>query len=124
MAASLANLDEIEEKGLLGHVRDEAGPALEAGLRELGGHPAVADVRACKLLGALELVRPAKVTPAALPSLGARLTELVREEGAIVRGIRDCIAISPPMIITREELGVLLSAVRRGLDRLHESLGR
>ena len=122
-AAALANLDVIEEDGLLAHVRDEVGPALEQGLRALGEHPAVAEVRACRAIGALELVRPPGVGPEQVASLGARACALVREEGAIVRGMRDAIGVSPPLVISRSEIDVLLGAIRRGLDRFHAELG-
>jgi adenosylmethionine-8-amino-7-oxononanoate aminotransferase len=36
----------------------------------------------------------------------------------IVRGIRDLIAMSPPLIATREELDFLFAAVAKTLDRL------
>jgi putrescine aminotransferase len=113
-AAALANLDTIEEEGLLARVRDEVGPRLEEGLRALGEHPAVAEVRAFRAIGALEL------QPGAEPK-GARATALIREEGVIVRGMRDAIAVAPPLIIAADEIDTLLGAVRRGLDRLLSS---
>lgn len=115
-AAALANLDTMEERGLLAHVRDEAGPRLEEGLQALGEHPAVAEVRAFRAIGALEL------HPGAEPR-GARATALIREEGVIVRGMRDAIAVSPPLVITAEEIDTLLGGIRRGLDRLHAEAG-
>jgi putrescine aminotransferase len=118
-AAALANLDVIEEDGLLAHVRNDVGPALEEGLRALGEHPAVAEVRAFRAIGALELRRPPSLTPDDMASIGARASALVREEGVIVRGMRDAIAVSPALVITRAEIDVLLSAIRRALDRLH-----
>ncbi len=113
-AAALANLDTIEEQGLLARVRDEVGPRLEEGLRALGEHPAVAEVRAFRAIGALEL------QPGAAPR-GARATALIREEGVIVRGMRNAIAVSPPLVITPDEIDTLLGAIRRGLDRLSTS---
>jgi putrescine---pyruvate transaminase len=41
-----------------------------------------------------------------------------REEGVIVRGIRDLIALSPPLTISHGELDELFAAVGRALDRL------
>jgi adenosylmethionine-8-amino-7-oxononanoate aminotransferase len=53
--------------------------------------------------------------------LGVAATKLAREEGVIVRGIRDLIAISPPLIITHEEVDVLFTAIARVLDRVLET---
>ena len=52
--------------------------------------------------------------------LGAKAVALAREEGVIVRGIRDLIAVAPPLIITRAEIDQLFTAIGRALDRLWE----
>lgn len=118
-AAALANLQVIEDLGLVEKVRDDTGPYFQAKLREMTGHPAVAEARGVGLIGALELVprggREA-LTPTSM--LGLKAWELIREEGVMVRGIRDLIAMAPPLIITHAEIDELFAAVRRGLDRL------
>jgi len=115
-AAALANLDEIEERGLVERVRDDVGPYFEERLASLADHPAVGEVRGLGLIGAVELqLAGAEVGG---PPLGARVTELVREEGAIVRGIRDLVALAPPLVVTRDEIDFLIAALRRALDRL------
>mgnify|MGYP003515994535 CR=1 FL=1 len=52
--------------------------------------------------------------------LGARAVALARAEGLIVRGIRDLIAIAPPLIVAREEIDFIFTAVGQVLDRLWE----
>ncbi len=116
-AAAMANLTTIEALRLVPRVRDEVGPYFQEKLHALAGHPAVSEIRGTALIGAVELVPKPGTTPAP-NSLGVKASNLVREEGAIVRGIRDLIAMAPPLIITREELDLLFDAVRRGLDRL------
>lgn len=118
-AAALANLRVIEDLGLVERVRDDAGPYFQTKLREMTAHPAVAEARGVGLIGALELVprggREA-LTPTSM--LGLKAWDLIREEGVMVRGIRDLIAMAPPLIITHAEIDELFAAVRRGLDRL------
>lgn len=118
-AAALANLDVIENGGLIDRVRDDVGPYFQRKLGELAEHPAVGEVRGDHLIGAAELV-PRGGREALQPGmlLGTRAAELVREEGSIVRGIRDLIALAPPLIITHAEIDELFDSVRRGLDRL------
>ncbi len=115
-AAGLANLEVIEKHGLVERVRDDVGPYFQKHLAGLADHPAVGEVRGYQLIGAIELVTPDGKAPAS--PLGIRASNLVREEGAIVRGIRDLIAMAPPLIITHAELDELFAAIRRGLDRL------
>ncbi len=114
-AAALANLQVIDEGGLIEAVRDEIGPYFQQRLHDFTDHPLVAEVRGYQLIGALEL-RVAGGRP--LGALGARAAGLIREEGVIVRGIRDLIALSPPLVITRAEIDEMFDGVRRGLDRL------
>jgi putrescine aminotransferase len=119
-AAALANLDVIEREGLVERVRSDVGPRFQAALQRLAGHPAVAEARGFGLIGALELRRPPRgpFAQAAPNALGLAAHELAREEGVIVRGIRDLIALSPPLVVTHDELDRMFAAVTRALDRL------
>jgi putrescine aminotransferase len=119
-AAALATLDVMEREKLVERVRDDVGPRFLAALERLAGHPAVAEVRGVGLIGALELKRPARgpYAAAAPNSLGLAAHELAREEGVVVRGIRDLVALSPPLVVTHSELDRMFAALERGLDRL------
>ena len=100
-------------------MHDDIGPYFQEKLREFTGHPAVGEVRGYGLIGALELLpRAGKAGLSPASPLGARAARIAREEGVIVRGIRDLIAMSPPLTITRQELDLLFAAVRRTLERL------
>jgi putrescine aminotransferase len=119
-AAALANLDVIENEKLVERVRRDVGPRFQAALRELEGHPSVAEARGFGLIGALELRRPprGRYADAAPNSLGLVAHELAREEGVIVRGIRDLVALAPPLVVSHDELGRMFAALTRALDRL------
>lgn len=116
-AAALANLETIESLQLIPRVRDDVGPYFQEKLHGLAGHPAVSEIRGTALIGAVELV-PKPGANHVPNTLGARASNLMREEGVIVRGIRDLIAMAPPLIITRAEIDQLFDGVRRGLDRV------
>ena len=64
--------------------------------------------------------RPAGGRAALKPDsfLGARAAKLAREEGVIVRGIRDLVALSPPFVVSTDEVDLLLAGLSRALDRL------
>ncbi|MDD5199644.1 MAG: aminotransferase [Terrimicrobiaceae bacterium] len=118
-AAALANLRVIESLGLVDRVRDDVGPYFQSKLAGLASHPAVGEVRGDGLIGAAELV-PRGGRDALRPGmmLGLKAADNIREEGSIVRGIRDLIALAPPLIITHGEIDELFDSARRGLDRL------
>ena len=118
-AAALANLEIIEKEKLVERVRDDVGPYFQKKLQSLAGHRAVSEARGFGLIGALEVVPRggrAELTPTTL--LGVKAAALVREEGVIVRGIRDLVALAPPLVVTHEEVDRIFAAVEEGLDRL------
>jgi putrescine---pyruvate transaminase len=118
-AAALANLNEIEGLGLIPHVEKDLAPYFQAKVAEMRSHPAVAEVRGYGLIAGLELI-PREGRDALTPTsmLGLKAWSLIREEGAMVRGIRDLIALAPPLIISHTEIDELFDCIRRGLDRL------
>ena len=115
-AAALANLAILESEDLPGRVRNDVGPYFQNKLQALRADPLVGETRGLGLIGAIEL----RVSPevAAPGTAGARAAALAREEGVIVRGIRDLIAISPPLVISRDEIDRLFAAIGRVIDRL------
>ncbi|MEM6675040.1 MAG: aminotransferase [Planctomycetota bacterium] len=114
-AAALANLGVLERDGVIPRVADDVGPYFEAKLAEFDGHPAVGETRGFRLLGAIEIVDPHGRVEG---PLGPWCSDRVRAAGVVVRGIRNLIALSPPLIITREEIDELFAAVRGVLDEL------
>jgi putrescine aminotransferase len=122
-AAALANLHVLERDALPARVQSDVGPYFQRKLRAFAGHPAVGEVRGLGLIGALELV-PAGGKPALNPAapLGIRAAKLARESGVIVRGIRDLIAVAPPLIISHAEIDQLFDGIQQALDRLHASM--
>jgi len=119
-ACALANLDIIANDKLIEHTRDVAGPYMQRKLAELQSHPAVGEVRGCQLIGAIELLpRGGRGELAKNPNqLGVKAANIARKHGVIVRGIRDLIAMSPPLIVTTADSDQLFDAVGTTLDEL------
>jgi putrescine---pyruvate transaminase len=118
-AAALANLDILERERLIPRVRDDVGPYFQQKLRSFAGHRAVGEVRGYQLIGAIELLpKGGKSALDPKAPLGLKAAAIAREEGVIVRGIRDLIALAPPLTITHAEIDQLVAAVGNTLDRL------
>jgi putrescine aminotransferase len=117
-AAGLANLEVIQRDKLVEHVCDDVGPYFQEKLRGFAGHPLVGEARGYGLIGALELLPPDRDRSKLKNTLGAKASAIARQEGVIVRGIRDLIAMSPPLIITRPQIDELFAGVERTLDKL------
>ncbi len=113
------NLAILERERLVERVREDVGPYFQQKLQSFARHRAVGEARGYGLIGALDLV-PREGRGACSPAtpLGVLAARLAREEGVIVRGIRDLVALSPPLTISHGELDELFAAVGRALDRL------
>ncbi|MGH3501438.1 MAG: aspartate aminotransferase family protein [Nocardioidaceae bacterium] len=118
-AAALANLDILEREGLV-----ERGRLLEqdlaAALRPLRDHSLVAEVRAG--LGLLAAVELSPEVLADEPRAISRLQGLIRENGVLVRPLGTSVALSPPLTIQQEHLGLIVDAARAALDDLAKAL--
>jgi putrescine---pyruvate transaminase len=118
-AAAMANLDIIKREGLLQRGR-ELEDEIASALRTLEGADLVGEVRAG--LGALGAVAFAPDALAAHPDLPQRTFAQARARGVLVRPLGDGVAISPPLVVTRDEvehaaevIGEALEAVARDL---------
>ena len=81
--------------------------------RLLGDHPNMGEIRGKGLMTIIEIVADRETKAKFDPSenLAGRLNAATRNNGIIVRGTNDGIAISPPLIITKEEVTVLAEAI-------------
>lgn len=117
-AVALETLRIYEERDLLGHVRAVMGTFQEQ-MQQFAGHPLVGEVRGVGLFAALELT-PDKENkglfdPAAkvAPGMMAR----TQAHGLISRALpSDGIALCPPLIITKDEIGVCMERFSTALD--------
>ena len=118
-AVALCNIEIIERENLVGKVRDDVGPYLNAALKRLDDHPLVGETRSIGLLGAVEIVADKK-TAARFGGKEGNAGPVVRdfciENGLMVRGIRDTIVMSPPLIISHQQIDDLVDIIRRSLD--------
>ncbi len=114
-AAALANLEIMEGEGLLDRARELEQPLL-AELEGLADHPLVADVRGgVGLLGAIDL--PSELLDRR-PELVLDALGTARTAGVLTRPLERGLAVSPPLIVTREELAIIGARLRSGLDAL------
>jgi len=113
-AAGLATLDVYREEGLFARAA-ELAPYWEAAVHSLRGSPNVIDVRNLGLVGAVELApRDGKV--------GARgadvMVECFANENLLIRVTGDIIAMSPPLIVEREQIDQIIERLGKALRRV------
>jgi PLP-dependent transaminase len=106
-AVALRNLEIIEREGLLAHAVEMGGRLLER-LAPAAELPAVAEVRGVGLMAGIELHPPAD---------GADLADRVRAAGVIVRATGQKVVLSPPLVITPEQIDRLAEVLVTELER-------
>jgi 4-aminobutyrate--pyruvate transaminase len=108
-AVALENVRIIEQENLVAHAA-EMGRLLHKGLKRFEASPLVGEVRGYGLIAGIELVadKPTKAPFRAVGRLGKYFTARAQDNGLIVRGIGDTIALCPPLIISATEIDLLL----------------
>ncbi len=122
-AAGLANIDIMEREDLCGHVTT-VGAGFQARLRDLHDSALVGEVRGMGFMAAVELVRD-RSTKAVFPSevgISARVEAYCRDQGLIVRPLRQHIILSPPLVMTAEESEWVVGVIGRSLERVESDL--
>jgi beta-alanine--pyruvate transaminase len=112
-AAALATLGVYRDEGLFERAASLA-PYWEDAVHSLRDAPHVTDVRNLGLVAGVELAsRPGKA--------GARafevFTRCFNDENVLIRTTGDIIALSPPLIVEKEQIDQIIDAVRRELER-------
>ena len=126
-AVAVETLKIYDEIDIVGQVRS-VGPHLQSELRRrFEGHELVGEVRGLGMIAAVELVadRAARRNFEPGQKIGARLTKLCEANGVIARSLpNDALAFSPPLIMTVEEIDLMLDGVGKALDELTVQLRR
>jgi 4-aminobutyrate--pyruvate transaminase len=118
-AVALENIAIIEERDLMGNVARLEAP-FQAGLKAFVDHPLVGEARGAGLIGAVELVAD-KATRRPFEKIGRAgqiASAIGHEEGLIFRAIGDQLALCPPLIVTQDDIGEIMTRMARTLDRL------
>jgi adenosylmethionine-8-amino-7-oxononanoate aminotransferase len=119
-AVALANMDIIEREGLLARGL-ELQDQIAAALRALESHALVGEVRAgIGALGAVALTGEALMRE---PKAPLRVFAHARDHGVLLRPLGDAVAISPPLIATREDVEAAANAIAEALDAVASELG-
>ena len=117
-AAAIANIGIMRNEQMVENVRDNTGPYLERRWNELAQHPLVGETRGVGFLRALELVKNKQAREYFDPvgSAGQICRDICFNNGLVMRAIRDTMVISPPLIMTREQIDELIELVNKCLD--------
>ena len=112
-AAGLATLEIYRREGLLTRVAGLA-ETWEAAIHGLADAPHVTDIRNLGLMAGLDLAP----RPGAPGARGYEILVRMLEAGVLVRATGDTIALSPPLIVSEDEIGRIVETLRRVISTL------
>jgi putrescine aminotransferase len=103
-----------------------AAPKFAEVFAGLSDHPLVGEARTKGLLGAIELVpnKPARNRFANYGDVGTICRDISFQHGLVMRAVRDSLILSPPLVITPDELDWMGATVRTVLDETGAELKR
>ena len=124
-AAALANIDIMERERILEHAR-EVGPYFGERLNDLAELPIVGNVRGLGLMRCVENVMN-KSTKEWFPdkvAIGNRISDAAEKAGVLVRPIGRLNVMSPPLVITKEEIDFVVSRLGGAIEQVQADLAK
>ena len=124
-AVALENLRILEEEDVIGHVRDVAAPALKEMWHGLSDHPLVGETTIVGMMASLALT-PDKESRAKFAMEAGTAGFMCRERSfannLVMRHVYDRLVVSPPLVITPEEIAELGRRARTALDEAYAQM--
>ncbi|MEE3229166.1 MAG: aminotransferase class III-fold pyridoxal phosphate-dependent enzyme, partial [Chloroflexota bacterium] len=123
--AGLKNIEIMERDGICEHVR-KVGPYFEEQLNTLLEHPIVGDVRGSHFMLCIEIVAN-KETKTLLPEhldIAKLIAQQCQSRGLFVRPIRNQVVLSPPLILTKQQIDTVVSILHESFTEIITTLSR
>jgi len=118
-AVAQENLRILEEEDIIGHVRRVAAPHLAQAWESLADHPLVGETRSLGLMASLALT-PDKASRAPFAAPAGTVGYICRERcfanNLVMRHVLDRMVIAPPLVISPDDIDLLVARARRALE--------
>jgi len=123
-AVASANIRILRDEGIIDQVRTETGPYLQKRWAELADHPLVGEVRGLGFLGAFEIVADKETRAQFEPSgsTGPLCRDIAANLGLVMRAVGDSMIISPPLIMSKDQIDELVDLAGKALDKTLEQV--
>lgn len=124
-AAALKTIEIMERERICEHVR-EIGPYFQERLKTLQDLPIVGDVRGSHLMACVECVANKETKEPMAPEIqvGRRIDQHCQRRGLILRPLLHLLVLSPPLIITQEQIDRIVEIMRAGIEATTADLKR
>ena len=118
-AVALANIKILQDESIVERVSCDTAPYLRKSFMELASHPLVGLTETCGLMAGLVLVQDKNTQTLfdAEHAVGMICRRHCFANGIIMRAVGDRMIIAPPLVITHEEIDLMLLRIRLSLDQ-------
>ncbi|SFR01706.1 aspartate aminotransferase family protein [Poseidonocella sedimentorum] len=124
-AVALENLRILDEEKIVERVAEDTGPYLREKWEALADHPLVGEAKIVGMMASLALT-PDKSARAAFASSAGTVGFVCRDRcfanNLIMRHVGDRMIISPPLVISRDEIDILIERAWKSLDQCLQDL--
>jgi putrescine aminotransferase len=118
-AVALENLRLLEQENIVTNAQQNLSPYLAQKWASLGDHPMVGETKICGMVASLALT-PNKARRAPFAAKAGTVGFIVRERcfanNLVMRHVGDRMIICPPLIISKEEIDLLIERAWQSLD--------
>ncbi len=126
-AVALENLRILEEERIIDTVRDDTAPYLAEKWRKLENHPLIGQASIVGMVGSV-VMTPDKAARAPFASPAGTVGTICRDRcfanNLVMRHVGDRMIISPPLVMTREDIDTLIERAWRSIEETWKEVKR
>ena len=123
-AVALENLRIMEEEKIIDTVRDVTAPYLAKRWAELADHPMIGEAKICGMVASVAM-SPDKTNRAPFQApagtIGLMCRDRCFENQLVMRHVGDRMIISPPLILTKDDIDTLIDRAYRSIDETYQA---
>jgi putrescine aminotransferase len=125
-AVAVANLKLLRDEKIVERVKNETGPYFQRSLREtFANHPIVGDIAGAGLVAGIQLAENAQTRKRFDNGgdVGMICRDFCFNGNLIMRATGDRMLLSPPLVITKNEIDEIVSKAKKAIDATAQQLG-
>jgi len=125
-AAGVANLKYLDDMNLISNVKEVGQYLLDELNNAFNNHPLVGEVRGEGMIAALEFLENKEKIKFFDTSkkIGLKVAANLLKEGVIGRAMPqgDIIGLSPPLCLSKSEVDIIISSLKKSVDKVHNEI--